>query len=589
MASKVAKDIHPALKESITAIWRVMQAVFLFSVFINILMLAVPMYMLQLFDRVVATQSSDTLMVLSVMVVAAILAMSALEAVRGRLMMVLGNWFDRKLAGYLLGGSISSANEKGDGSAQPLRDLGNVKNFLAGPGLFPVLDAAWIPVFLGIVYYMHAFLGIISILGGCVLFGLAIANDVFTKRATQIASFAANKNLNDADAAVRNADVIQALGMKNAIIGKWSNANSEASSLLAVSSRRSGLISAIAKFVRLLVQVSILGTGAYLAMVQEISPGTMIAASIIMGRGLAPIEQSIQGWRGIVSARAAFARLRETMQMADREETVTPLPRPNGQLTVEQVTYVPPGAESPTLKRVSFSVAPGEIIGLIGPTAAGKTTLSRLLVGSLKQSLGSIQIDGIEVSSWHSEDRGKYIGYLPQDIELFDGTVRENISRFQEAEDDEVFAAAKLAGVYRMILSLPMAFDTEIGPSGMRLSGGQRQRLALARALFRNPVIVVLDEPNSNLDRAGESELLSAVSRVKDAGATVILVVQHATVLQGVDKLLVLKDGEVAQFGAREEVLAKMGYTSAKPDEASPEPSPKKPKAVKKARKVKKQ
>lgn len=513
------KSQHPLLKKVYPATWRVMRGVFLFSVCINLLMLAVPMYMPQLFDRVVATRSTDTLVVLSMMVVVSILAMSALEAVRGRLMMALGGWMDRVLSGALLDGSIAGANQSGEGTAQALRDLGNVRGFLTGPGLFPVLDAA--------------------------------------------------------DAAVRNADVVEALGMRHTLTQRWARTNAEATELQAVASRRSGIISACAKFVRLLVQVGILGMGARLALDQAISPGTMIAASIIMGRGLAPIEQSIQGWRGLISARAAFARLVETLGAADGDEAATPLPRPKGRLTVDQVTFVPPESETPILKRISFEVEPGEVVGLIGPTAAGKTTLSRLLVGSLKPSLGQVALDGIDMAAWPGEDRGKYIGYLPQDIELFDGTVRDNVSRLMEADDEQVIDTARLAGIHDMVLSLPLAYDTPIGASGAKLSGGQRQRLALARALFGNPVLVVLDEPNSNLDRNGEQELMNAVQRLKAAGTTVVLVVQHAAVLSVADKVLVLKEGSVTHFGPRQKILEDLGYGAPPPQEAPPRPDSK--------------
>jgi len=570
MMTAAGRSQHHLLKKVYPATWRVMRGVFLFSVCINLLMLAVPMYMLQLFDRVVATRSTDTLVVLSMMVVVSILAMSALEAVRGRLMMALGGWMDRVLSGALLDGSIAGANQSGEGTAQALRDLGNVRGFLTGPGLFPVLDAVWVPIFLGIVYIMHPVLGLISIIGAVILFGFAMANDLLTRRALQAASYAANKALDAADAAVRNADVVEALGMRHALTHRWSHTNAEASELQAVASRRSGIISACAKFVRLLVQVGILGVGARLALDQAISPGTMIAASIIMGRGLAPIEQSIQGWRGLISAKAAFSRLVETLGSAGGDEASTPLPRPKGRLTVDQVTFVPPQSETPILKRISFEVEPGEVVGLIGPTAAGKTTLSRLLVGSLKPSLGQVALDGVDMAAWLGEDRGKYIGYLPQDIELFDGTVRDNLSRLSEADDEEIITTARLAGIHDMVLGLPLAYDTPIGASGAKLSGGQRQRLALARALFGNPVLVVLDEPNSNLDRNGEQELMNAVQRLKAAGTTVVLVVQHAAVLSVADKVLVLKDGSVTHFGPRQQILEDLGYGATPVQEAAP-------------------
>ena len=557
------------LDQAVAAVKRAFVHVGVFSLGANVLMLAVPLYMLQLFDRVITTRSSDTLLVLTLMVVVSVLVMAALEAVRGRLTVRIAGWLDREVSGPVLAGAVARALRGVRQEAQGLRDLGTVRGFLSGTGVFPLMDAPWVPVFLAVVFLMHPILGWIATSGAAVIFAFAVLNDAVTREALKRAGGAHNKALYDADAAVRNADVIEAMGMLPQVLTRWRRVAGAASAEQRTASDRGGAIASAAKFTRLGLQIAMLGTGAYLAMTQVITPGTMIAASIIMARALAPAEQAIQGWRALVAARAAWERLRELLADSGAEAPATPLPEPEGRLVVDRVTYLPPGQEAPTVKEVSFALAPGEALGLIGPTGAGKTTLVRLVVGSLVPRLGSVRLDGAEMSAWASADRGPHVGYLPQDIELFSGTVRDNIARFTECEADAVLEAATMAGVHELVLGLPQGYDTEIGPGGHGLSGGQRQRIGLARALFGQPKLLVLDEPNANLDARGEQALIEAIATMRAARATIVLIAQRPQVLSQMDKILVLREGAAQAYGPRDEVLAQL---RGRPGDEKPRP-----------------
>ena len=539
---------------------RVWIGVGLFSACLNMLMLSVPLYMMQLYDRVLSTRNVDTLLVLTAMVAAALVVLGLLDALRGRIMARVGGWLDRELGGPVLSGAVADALRAGGGvSAQGLRDLATVRGYLGGPGVMPLFDSPWAPVFLVIIFLIHPLLGWIALGGAVALFVCAVLNDLATRKKLAEASGVSARALNAADAAIRNADAIAAMGMLPNLVRRWQETGARGRLLLATATDASGSISAFAKVTRFGLQVAMLGVGAYLVILQEMTPGAMIAAAIILGRGLAPLEQLINSWRFFTGARTAYRRLKE---LADRATGgaggTTTLPRPVGRVDVEQVSYVPPGVREPVIRQASFHLDGGEVLGVVGPSGAGKTTLVRLIVGSLPPTAGHVRLDGADVRVWPDEDRGRYVGYLPQNVELFAGTVRDNIARLGEAGDEDVVAAAKLAGAHEMILRLPGGYDTLIGPGGVPISGGQHQRIGLARAVFGNPALLVLDEPNAHLDAEGEQALVEAVVGMREKGGTIILIAQRAGIMVQVDKMLVLQAGTVTGFGPREEVLRKL-------------------------------
>ena len=550
------KSANPILKQALSACYSGFAAVVVFSLFINVLMLTAPLYMLQIFDRVIAARSEDTLLYLTLIAGVALLTLAALEMSRTRIMVGLGTWLDQRLSGTVLEGSIGkSVAAAGTPSIQGLRDLSTIRTFLTGSEMFPILDSPWTPIFIAAIFMMHPILGWLSLGGAIVLFGLAIANDLATRNLLRRSGGASFTALRQAESAVRNAHVIEAMGMMPNLVGRWRAKNTEMLDLQARASRRAGAITATSKFIRQCLQISVLGTGAWLMLGGEITAGIMIASSILMARALAPIEQAIGSWRSAIAARGAYERVRDQLATTRVRGAKITLPRPEGRLKVEGVTFFHPDGVAPTLGGVSFELEPGEALGLVGSTAAGKSTLAALLVGIAKPRLGHVRLDGADMADWAAEDLGRHIGYLPQDIELFAGTVRDNIARMGEADSESVISAAQLAGVHELILQLPSGYETEIGEAGAVLSGGQRQRIALARAVFGHPRFVVLDEPNASLDAAGEEALINAIAALKKRGATVVVIAHRPSILRHVDKALVLRAGAVEAFGPPSQVL----------------------------------
>ena len=551
------KSANPILKQALSACYSGFAAVVVFSLFINVLMLTAPLYMLQIFDRVIAARSEDTLLYLTLIAGVALLTLAALEMSRTRIMVGLGTWLDQRLSGTVLEGSIGkSVAAAGTPSIQGLRDLSTIRTFLTGSEMFPILDSPWTPIFIAAIFMMHPILGWLSLGGAIVLFGLAIANDLATRNLLRRSGGASFTALRQAESAVRNAHVIEAMGMMPNLVGRWHAKNTEMLDLQARASRRAGAITATSKFIRQCLQISVLGTGAWLMLGGEITAGIMIASSILMARALAPIEQAIGSWRSAIAARGAYERVRDQLATTRVRGAKITLPRPEGRLKVEGVTFFHPDGVAPTLGGVSFELEPGEALGLVGSTAAGKSTLAALLVGIAKPRLGHVRLDGADMADWAAEDLGRHIGYLPQDIELFAGTVRDNIARMGEADPESVISAAQLAGVHELILQLPSGYETEIGEAGAVLSGGQRQRIALARAVFGHPRFVVLDEPNASLDAAGEEALINAIAALKKRGATLVVIAHRPSILRHVDKALVLRAGAVEAFGPPSQVLS---------------------------------
>lgn len=536
-----------------------MYVVVVFSFCINLLMLAAPLYMLQIFDRVLSSRSTDTLVLLTLIVAAAILTMASLDAVRSSVMARIGAWLENRLAGTALAGSVSLPLKTGrDPSVQSLRDLSVLRGFLSGHEVFAFLDAPWAPMFLILVFLLHPVLGAIALAGAAVLFSLAVVNEILTRPLLVAANDLGMRSMHQAEAAVRNADAIEAMGLLPNLIARWHVVHADSVDKQESASIRSGVIGSTSKLVRLLLQISMLGMGALFVIEGDLTAGGMIAASILMGRALAPVEQSIGAWKSASMARAAYLRLKDQMSwMPPRAESME-LPVPEGRISVDNVSYVPPGRSHPTLKGVSLALEPGEILGLIGPSGAGKTTLVRLLLGNLVPQIGHVRLDGMDISRWNPDDLGRHCGYVPQDIELFSGSVRVNIARMSDGDPEQVVAAAKLAGCHEMILRFPDGYDTGIGDSGAALSGGERQRIALARALYGDPRFVVLDEPNANLDAAGEEALGRAIGQLKQRKITTVIIGHRPNVLRHADKVLVLREGQVQDYGEREEVFGRL-------------------------------
>ena len=533
-------------------------AVVVFSFFINLLMLVAPMYMLQVYDRVLSSRNETTLLMLTIIAVGLLIVFGLLELVRSRVLVRVGLKFDEALGSDTFRAVFKRAVRRaGDSGSQPLRDLDSVRDFLTGQGLISFCDAPWVPVFLAVIYMFHPVLGMVATIGAIVIFSLALLNEVTTRQPLADAgkdSVTANSFVTTS---LRNAEAVSAMGMMPGLMRRWRRKQGKVLSLQSLASDRSGAILASSKATRMCLQVAMLGTGAYLAIHREITPGTMIAGSILMGRALAPVESAVGQWRGFIKARNAMQRLNDLLLPLENEREPMRLPAPKGELSAENAVVVPPGTRTPVLRGVRFKLAPGEAMGVIGPSGAGKSSMARALTGVWPVASGAIRLDGADLGDWDREQLGPYVGYLPQDVELFEGTVAENIARFQEVDPDEVVRAAKRAGAHETVLRLPQGYDTEVGASGQSLSGGQRQRIGLARALYGDVRIVLLDEPDANLDSAGEKALVNALAQAKQAGVTMVMITHRPPLLGNADKVLALDQGQVQAFGPRDEVLQK--------------------------------
>ena len=528
-----------------------------FSLFINFLMLVPALYMLQLYDRVLTSGSSSTLVMLTLIMVLLFMTMGGLEWARGMILVRTSARLEMLLNVRLFGVTFKQALYGGGkaASSQPLDDLTGLRQFLTGNGLFAFFDAPWLPIYIAVMFMFHEWFGWMAVGTAIILMLLAFINEKLTAetitRANEFSMYGrglVNKNL-------RNAEVVESMGMLAGIREGWLTGVNKVLVLQAKASVRASSIQALTKTIRVMSQSLILGVGAYLVLLGEISPGLMIAGSILLGRALAPIDMIIGSWKGFVSARGQYARLNELLLNMPAELPKMSLPAPDGELIVDNIIVSAPSSRKPIVKGISLSLAPGESLGIIGPSASGKSTLARALLGIWPALQGKVRLDGVDIFSWNREELGPSIGYLPQDIELFEGTISANISRFGEANSDKIVAAAKLADVHEMILGLPDGYDTIIGANGGVLSGGQRQRIGLARAVYDEPKLVLLDEPNSNLDDLGELALSRAIDALKQKKTTVIVITHRSGVLAQLDKLLIMRDGQMIAFGPREEVM----------------------------------
>jgi len=542
-------DANSLMREALGSCRRGFIDVGLFSLFINLLMLVPPLYMLQVYDRVIASRSQETLLMLTLVVVFLFLAMGGLEWVRSRILVRQGNRLDA-----LLHHSVHDATyhrtlaSPGAASAQPLEDLATLRQFISGNALFAFFDAPWIPLYLAALALFHPWFGLFALSAGAILIALAAINERLTRPLLAEAGGRHLQSQNLVNGNLRNAEVLHAMGMMPAVFGRWSQSHRDYLSLQSRASDHSGLVTNASKMLRLLFQSLILGLGAYLVLVNELTPGMMIAGSILMGRALAPIDQMINGWKSFTSARHARARLELLLSDAPDDAAPMPLPTPSGALSLEGVSAAPPGAEQATLHDITLTIKPGEQIAVIGPSAAGKSTLARVALGVWPAQAGCVRLDGADITQWDRALLGPFIGYLPQDVELFDGTIAENIARFGQVDPIAVVKAAKIAGVHDMVLRLAAGYDSAIGHGGIGLSAGQRQRIGLARALYGDPVLLVLDEPDASLDQAGEQALAMALDRLRPTGTTVIVVSHRPGLLSRVDRVLLLKEGRIASL-----------------------------------------
>lgn len=538
-----------------------------FSAAVNVLMLTPIIYMLTVYDRVVASGSMSTLAMLTILMVALLAASGGFEWVRSLILISASNRLELLLRKRVSDATFSRALKSGGliANGQPLNDLTALRQFLTGNGLFAFFDAPWFPIYVGVMFMFHPLFGVAGILSGLAMVALAYANETSTNSLLKEANNEANNAAARFQGSLRNAEVVAGMGMAEDIRKRQ---DALFSAVLNKQSRASQLASALggfAKYFRMTVQSLLLGLGAYLALNQEISPGMMIAGSLLLGRALAPIDMLVGTWKAFTLARAQYDRLEDLLANVPENPARMSLPAPSGELKVEQVSVVPPGSTSIVVRSVNFDLAAGEALGIVGPSGSGKSTLARALLGIWPAYMGKVRLDGADITEWNREELGPYIGYLPQDIELFDGTLAENIARFKEADPEEIVAAAKMAGVHEMILQQPNGYDTVIGAAGGALSGGQRQRVGLARAVFGRPKVLILDEPNSNLDDQGEKKLVEALRRIKSEGSTIIVITHRTMILQCVDKIMVMRDGATANFGSKDQVLSSLVATAAIP------------------------
>lgn len=537
-----------------------------FSLVINLLMLTGPLYMMLVYDRVLTSQSESTLVSLSLLIAGLFLIMGLLSAVRSKILVRIGSRINLRLSERVFEAHIKKSAARSGKGQDGVRDLQTLREFLSGTGPSTLFDAPWTPVYIGVVFLLDPLLGWVATGGAVLLMIIAVINEFVTRGNLAKATRALSESNEIVADGRNNAEVLASMHMLPGIYRHWQKLQQTALHLQNKASDHSANFTSMSRTIRLMLQSAILGAGAYLAINDVISPGSMIAASLIMGRGLAPIEQAIGSWRHFIAARGAYRRTKLLLEEFPEAEQRTQLPAPKGKLSVEKLFAGIPGKDGNVLilSNITFHLNPGEALAVIGPSASGKSTLARLLVGAWPPAHGHVRLDAADLWQWDREQLGHYIGYLPQDVELFNGTVRENIARFAEdAEDGAVVAAAMNAGAHEMILALPDGYNTMIGAGGRLLSGGQRQRIALARALFGDPALVVLDEPNASLDAVGEEALSQTIKRMKERGQTVVVVAHRPSAVTQADKVLVLDGGKVAAFGPKNQVFASLSDQAA--------------------------
>jgi ATP-binding cassette, subfamily C, bacterial exporter for protease/lipase len=570
MLSKTKAPIDE-IKAVIASFKGVFITVGVFSAIINLLMLAPSLYMLQVYDRVLTSRNQTTLLMLTAMMLGAYLIISALEYVRSFILIRLGARLDVELNKRVYTAAFEQNLKKTGGNpAQALQDLANIRQFLTGNSLFAFFDAPWFPFYLIVIFLFSPYLGVFALVGTIVLVVLAITNEMVSKKPLSEASAMSVAAGTLANNNLRNAEVIDAMGMLPSLMQRWFGLHSKFINLQAQASERAGVVAAITKFTRVSLQSLILGFGALLALEGKITPGMMIVASILMGRVLSPVEQLIGMWKNWTGTKIAHQRLADLLEKNPIRKAAMTLPEPKGFIEFESVSAAPPGSMIPALRNISLSLKPGDVLGVIGPSGAGKSTFARLAIGVWPAAVGSVRLDSADVYQWNKEELGPFVGYLPQDIELFAGTIVENVARFGKVDPIKIVNAAKQAGVHEMILQMPQGYNTVLGDGGTGLSGGQKQRIGLARALYGDPALIVLDEPNSNLDEIGEMALVAALDDLQKSGKTIVVITHRPSILSATNKILILKDGVNQMFGPTEEVLAELNKLSTAKKQPTP-------------------
>ncbi|WP_189499708.1 type I secretion system permease/ATPase [Algimonas arctica] len=554
-----------------------------FSFFINLLMLTGPLYMLQVYDRVLSSQSMSTLVSLSLLMGTLYIFVWLLESVRSKVLSRFANSVEEKLSERTFEASMRMGLGRSQSQASvPIRDLSTIRTFFASNAMATMFDMPWVPVYLGVIFLLHWTMGLFAVFGAAVIIACAVYAQILGKSPEQDERDSKIKGQAIEEQAARNAGMVKAMGMEGHLYNRWNTLNAEATTHATLGSDRVSGVRAFSKAFRLFLQSSILGIGAALAINQVVSPGSMIAGSIILGRALTPAQTLISQWPLIIAARASYQRLDDVHRALDSKPAHMNLPAPKGWLEVKNMAGGPPGSQSPIVMGLNFTLYPGDGLGIIGPSASGKSSLANFLVGIWIPQRGDVRLDGATFQQWHASQThggvGKYIGYLPQSIELFDGTIKENISRFDpHASEHQVLEAAYRAGVHELILTLPQGYGTIVGAGGAVLSGGQLQRIALARALYGDPCLVVLDEPNANLDDEGEAALSNAIKSIRERGNTVIVITHRIGAIKDMNKVLVLKQGQQAMFGDTRRVLGalngKGGKSSRPASQATTNPS----------------
>ena len=536
----------------------------LFSMFINILMLVPSLYMLQVYDRVLASQSIETLVLLTVIVAVLFITKGILEMVRSRILVRIGNKIDHDLNAHLFDVIFYLARlAPGQASTQPLTDLTKIRQFMTGQGVFAFFDAPWFPIYLFVMYLFSPWLLVFAVVSSILILTITYLNDKTTKKGLEEANKANSQALNYINKNISNAEIVQAMGMNKNIKQIWLKKHYAFLNTQSKASDVAGKWKNLSTTLRQFLQSLSYGVGAILVIFTLISPGMIIAAAVLLGRALAPLDLLTNSWKGFADARESYKRLNELLKKIPEIPESMKLPDPEGKISLENVVVMAPGSRQPIIKGVSMEIEAGDAVGIIGPSASGKSTLVRAILGVWPLQNGKVRLDGADIHQWNNIELGPHIGYLPQDIELFEGSISQNISRFGELIPEEVVEAAKIAGVHEMILKLPHGYDTVVGPGGASLSGGQRQRVGLARALYKKPKIIVLDEPNSNLDEEGDRALAKAILTMKENGSTIIIITHKKSILATVDKLAILSAGQLSLYGPKEEVMAKLNPQAA--------------------------
>ena len=544
------------LTDALYALRRAFYALGAFTLAVNVLLLVPAIYMLQMYDRVLTSRNEGTLVLLTVLMLGLLALEATLEFVRGRVMVRVGAALDLRLDARVFDAAFErTLSGRGGNPGQALGDLGTIRQFLTGKGLFAFFDVPWTPVYILVVFLLSPWLGLFALIAALILLALAWVNERATAPLLTEAGKLGSAANHYAASQLRNAEAIESMGMLGGLRGRWFDRQSRFLAVQGEASDRAAMIGAVTRFFRYALQSGILGFGAWLVLQNQLTPGGMIAASILLGRALAPVDLAIATWRGFVSAREAYARLAALLAAHPTRHDLVTLPSPLGALAAENLVVAAPGSRNPILKGLNFRMAPGNIVAVVGPSASGKSTLARALVGIWAPLGGAVRLDGADVYAWDKAHLGSFVGYLPQDVELFDGTIAENIARFGPLDSERIVAAARKAGVHELVLQLSEGYETPIGEGGAVLSGGQRQRIALARALYGDPVLLVLDEPNANLDEAGEAALMAALRAAKQDKRTVFVMTHRVNILRVADAIMILAAGSIQGFGPRDEVL----------------------------------